>query len=456
MRLQPSQPSGPSPLPLLRYRLNVGVPLFCHQPRHRLQSDLHALPGHPGVEWVAQGESERQVVAKRLLSEPPRRVGADLVGVYRGGIHLYGLLRVTSEPQGDLGESGLVELLHHAHADRLEGELGLRTEDTGREVLSGCVGLQESQEGLLDGKVPGVADGIDVGMADDLPAPESGLDEAPIIARKRGVSHLRNVRGEGDEEVVREDLAVCVADLTLLYLLGDVLGMTCHHPTLELPGHYVMQPRSEGLDVGLLVGGPGEVHVSPYLFAPEPGVEHEDQFVKGTGALVVRSDEEEHAPVVAFPSLLKQIVEREAQLEHLPGCPDGFGVLLETRHLLRAHVGAGGYHQEVIGELPALGRYPLRVRVYLPNPVLDKRDLLATGGAFEPNLQLLGVETEGDVDGVGLEQEVIPVGDQSDVGTVFQLHTQIEGRLQPTETAAQDEYVGSISVHHGLISFSRL
>ncbi len=125
------------------------------------------------MEWVAQGEPERQVVAKRLLSEPPRRVGPNLVGVYRGGIHLYGLLRDTREPQGDLGESSLVELLHHAHADRFEGELGLRAEDTGREVLSGRVGLQESQEGLLDGEVPGVADGVDVGMAYDLPAPES-------------------------------------------------------------------------------------------------------------------------------------------------------------------------------------------------------------------------------------------------------------------------------------------
>ena len=131
-------------------------------------------------------------------------------------------------------------------------------------------------------------------------------------------------------------------------------------------------------------------------------------------------------------------------------------MLLEAGHLLGAHVGAGGDHQEVVGEFPALGRDPLRVRIHLPNPVLDKRDLLAAGGAFEPNLQLLGVEAEGDVDGVGLEQEVIPVGDESDVGPVFELHAQIEGRLKPPEPPAQDEYVGSTAVHHGWISFSWL
>ena len=125
-------------------------------------------------------------------------------------------------------------------------------------------------------------------------------------------------------------------------------------------------------------------------------------------------------------------------------------------HLPGAHVGSCGNYQEVVGEVPALGRDPLRVRIHLPNPVLDKRDLLTAGGAFEPDLQLLGVEAEGDVDGVGLEQEVIPVGDESDVGPLFEPHAQIEGRLKPPEPAAQDEYVGSTAVHHGWISFSWL
>ena len=46
--------------------------------------------------------------------------------------------------------------------------------DLGGDVLGHGVGLQEGQEGLLDGEVAGVAGGVDVAGAGDLPGGQLG------------------------------------------------------------------------------------------------------------------------------------------------------------------------------------------------------------------------------------------------------------------------------------------
>ena len=64
-------------------------------------------------------------------------------------------------------------------------------------------------------------------------------------------------------------------------------------------------------------------------------------------------------------------------------------------------------------------------------------------GRAEGNLQALGIEPEGDVDRVRLEEEVVLVGDERDLGPLAGQLVQIEGGLEAAEAAAEDDNAGA-------------
>jgi hypothetical protein len=55
------------------------------------------------------------------------------------------------------------------------------TADARRQVIGGGVGLQEGEERLLDGKVAGVAGGVDLGPTGDLAGVGFAREEAPVV-----------------------------------------------------------------------------------------------------------------------------------------------------------------------------------------------------------------------------------------------------------------------------------
>src|SRR3989442_6351419 len=88
-----------------------------------------------------------------------------------------------------------------------------------------------------------------------------------------------------------------------------------------------------------------------------------------------------------------------------------------------------------------VGVNDLRGGVDLARRGRHERDILAPRRPGEVDHQLFRIEPEWDVDGVGLEQEAIAVGDQRDVRAIAQPPAEIEGRFETAEPTAQHEDV---------------
>jgi hypothetical protein len=115
-------------------------------------------------------------------------------------------------------------------------------------------------------------------------------------------------------------------------------------------------------------------------------------------------------------------------------------VLGEAGDLLGPHRRPGREDEEVVGNGATVHVDRAGAGVDAFRAAGDQLDPLARRRAGERDLELLGVEPEGDVDRVRFEEEVVGVGDERDLGPLAGAEAQVEGRLEAAEAAADDDH----------------
>ena len=138
----------------------------------------------------------------------------------------------------------------------------------------------------------------------------------------------------------------------------------------------------------------------------------------------------------------ERALERLTEPHHLVGRPDGVGVLREARDLFRPHGRARGDDEIVVVDRARRGRHPLRRRVDPLRAPVHEADVPAIQRRRQLEDEALGLLAERDVDRVGLEEELVAIGNERQVGTPTEALTQIEDGLEPAESAAEDGDAG--------------
>jgi hypothetical protein len=174
--------------------------------------------------------------------------------------------------------------------------------------------------------------------------------------------------------------------------------------------------------------------------APQPRLEHEGDLIQWPGALVVGWNKEQHSLLAPIPRGVAQRLEALSEIEHRVGCPDRRRMLGEAGNLLRAHTGAGGDHDLVVGKLvPVLERGLLAFRVDISDRAALQRDPATPERLGELDKEVLGIGAERDVDRVRPKQEPVTVGDDRNLEGLVCSQPQQKGRLQRREATTEDQ-----------------
>jgi hypothetical protein len=206
-----------------------------------------------------------------------------------------------------------------------------------------------------------------------------------------------------------------------------------------------VQPRAEGLDVGLLEGRPDDLDPVANALAAQPGLEHHHDLVQRARALVVRWDQEQHPAAVPIPCVIANALEALADTEHALRRPDRRRVLGEPGDLLRPHIGARGDHQLVVGDGVAVGELHLmRVGIDARDGALHEVDVTTVEWPGQVDDEVGGVGAERDVDRVRPKCELLLLRDEGEMGAVAKSHAQQERSLQAGEAGAEDGDAGPI------------
>jgi hypothetical protein len=110
-------------------------------------------------------------------------------------------------------------------------------------------------------------------------------------------------------------------------------------------------------------------------------------------------------------------------------------MVLQTRDLLGTHIRPGGDYQVVIREPFVIGLHRLAFWINGLYACLFEDNVLTPHGPVEREMQVLRFLAKGDVDRVGLKQEVVAVRDYSQVDSVAQLVAQVESAFEPAKPA---------------------
>ena len=264
--------------------------------------------------------------------------------------------------------------------------------------------------------------------------------EPAVIGLEPGERRRSDVRRKADQQVVLDPFTVVKLDSPGIDAVDDPIRVPLDPAALKLLRDELVETGTEGLDVALLVGRPGDRCRVATALAAKPRLEHEDDLVEGPRALVVRRNQEGDPLVVAAPGCGEHLLESVAKLEHLLRRPHADRVLGEARDLARPHPGARGDHQLVIGQallsdldLPSSRVYLVSVAADEVNPAFGRR-------LRQADLETIRIEPEGDVNGVRLEQKMILVGDQGDVRAIAGEQAEVEGGLEAAETASKHHH----------------
>jgi hypothetical protein len=151
---------------------------------------------------------------------------------------------------------------------------------------------------------------------ESLACPAAGRRSEP---RRRRAETPRASRRRSATALVVDGLGLHRRDSQARVAFDPALG--------ELFDDDVVELGAEGCDVAGLVRRPDQLEAVAHAALPKPGLDHEDELVERTRALVVRRDQEQHRPGPAVAALCDQQAQAVAELLHLCGSPGCLGVL---------------------------------------------------------------------------------------------------------------------------------